>query len=206
MTSEKEYTIFCDESDRRGKFYSNFYGGVRVPASKLIRVEGTLNSAKQKLGLTSELKWSKVDAGVVDRYERFVSIFFDEIEATHAFMRVMFTHNRMAPIGLSAEQHAVSYYLLYYQFLKHGFGIANLPIHSHPPRFRIYLDEIGDTREQVTIFKGHVRALADTKTLRKAGGILLEDSAITEVRSHDHIIMQALDIVLGSITFRSRAL
>ena len=26
--TEKEYIIFCDESDKRGKYYSNFYGGV----------------------------------------------------------------------------------------------------------------------------------------------------------------------------------
>jgi hypothetical protein len=114
----------------------------------------------------------------------------------------MFTHNTHAPVGLTPEQQAESYYLLYYQFLKHGFGLAQLPRHATPPRFRVYLDEIGDTREQVAKFKGFIRGLADSKTIRAAGGIILEDSAITEVRSHDHIIMQALDVVLGSITFR----
>ena len=28
--SDKEYIIFCDESDVAGKYYSNFYGGVLV--------------------------------------------------------------------------------------------------------------------------------------------------------------------------------
>lgn len=31
---EKEYIIFCDESDKYGKYYSNFYGGAIVGASK----------------------------------------------------------------------------------------------------------------------------------------------------------------------------
>ena len=117
------------------------------------------------------------------------------------FMRVMFTHNVHVPL-LTVEQREVSYYLLYYQFLKHGFGLADLPIHASPPRIRIYLDEIGDTKEQMANFKGYVKGVADYKAVRAAGGIILDESDITEVRSHDHIIMQALDVVLGSITFR----
>ncbi len=30
---EKEYLIFCDESDTVGAYYSNFYGGVMVGSS-----------------------------------------------------------------------------------------------------------------------------------------------------------------------------
>jgi hypothetical protein len=200
--NEKEYVLFCDESDRRGPFYSNFYGGARVPASQLRIVELALLDQRQRLGLTSEIKWEKVGPGVVERYERFITAFFDQITARRVFMRVMFTHNARAPVGLTPEQMGDSYYLLYYQFLKHGFGLAHLPSHAKPPRLRIYLDEIGDTREQVAKFKGFVRGLPDTKTIRAAGGVILEDSAIAEVRSHDHIVMQALDVVLGSITFR----
>ncbi|MEY2879623.1 MAG: hypothetical protein RLZZ15_2003 [Verrucomicrobiota bacterium] len=200
--AEKEYVLFCDESDRRGPFYSNFYGGARVPASHLRTVEVALLDCRQRLGLNSEIKWEKVGPGVVERYEQFIAAFFDQIAARRVFLRVMFTHNLHAPIGLTREQLGDSYYRLYYQFLKHGFGLAYLPPHTQPPRLRIYLDEIGDTREQVAKFKDFVLGLPDTKTIRAAGGLILEDSAITEVRSHDHIIMQALDVVLGSTTFR----
>ena len=27
MKAEREYIFFCDESDRKGPFFSNFYGG-----------------------------------------------------------------------------------------------------------------------------------------------------------------------------------
>jgi len=200
--NEKEYLVFCDESDRRGRFYSNFYGGVRVPASALNPLQSALCAEKQRLGLTSEIKWEKAGPGVVERYESFVRVFFDQIAAGRAHMRIMFTQNAHVPTGLTNEQLGETYYLLYYQFLKHGFGFAYLPTHAHAPRLRIYLDEIGDTREQVAKFKGFLRGLADTKSIRAAGGLILEDSAITEVRSHDHIVMQALDVVLGSMTFR----
>jgi hypothetical protein len=173
-----------------------------VPASQLRVVDLALHADILRLGLTSEIKWVKVGPGIVERYEQFIALFFKQILARRAFMRVMFTHNVRVPTGLTPEQASNSYYQLYYQFLKHGFGLAHLPTHAEPPRLRIYLDEIGDTREQVTIFKGFVRGLPDTKTIRAAGGLILEDSAITEVRSHDHIVMQALDVVLGSVTFR----
>ena len=199
---EKEYTLFCDESDRRGRFYSNFYGGVRVPASSLAQVENTLSACKSRLGLTSEIKWEKVGPGIVERYETFITAFFDLLAERRAFMRVMFTQNARVPVGLSNGQLSESYYLLYYQFLKHGFGLACIPRHASPPRVRIYLDEIGDTREQISRFRGYLAGLADTKTIRAAGGIILEECAITEVRSHDHIVMQALDTVLGAMTFR----
>ena len=198
----KEYLLFCDESDRRGRFYSDFYGGVRVPASQLQVVEGALRKRKTELGLTSEIKWEKVGAGVVDRYEQFVHEFFNQVAAGRAWIRVMFTQNAQVAIGLSREQEEERYYHLYYQFLKHGFGLAHMPAHVSPPRIRIYLDEIGDTREQVTKFKGHLLGLADTAHIRSAGGIILQPDAIAEVRSHDHILTQALDTVLGSLTFR----
>lgn len=199
---EREYILFCDESDRRGLYYSNFYGGIRVPASRLQSAQERLLSLKNHLGLLHEIKWAKTDLSCVERYTEFIRVFFDLIASGHIFMRVMFTHNYHAPTGLTPEQHADSYYLLYYQFLKHGFGLAHIPPHSQPPRFRVYLDEIGDTREQVAKFKGFITGLPNTKTIRSSGGIILDAQDITEVRSHDHILMQALDVVLGSITFR----
>ena len=37
-----EYQIFCDESVKRGKYFSNFYGGVLVNSRDLRRVEARL--------------------------------------------------------------------------------------------------------------------------------------------------------------------
>lgn len=79
--NEKEYVLFCDESDRRGPFYSNFYGGARVPASQLRTVELALLDQRQRLGLTSEIKWEKVGPRIVERYEKFIAAFFDQIAA-----------------------------------------------------------------------------------------------------------------------------
>ena len=42
MNPEREYIFFCDESDRKGPFFSTVSGGVRVPASQLNPVNATL--------------------------------------------------------------------------------------------------------------------------------------------------------------------
>jgi hypothetical protein len=97
-------------------------------------VENLLLQRKTELGLTSEIKWQKVDASVVERYEQFLETFFDQMAAGLVFMRVMFTKNSHVPVGLTKEQHEESYYRLYYQFLKHGFGLDQMPEHAKPPR------------------------------------------------------------------------
>jgi len=198
---EKEYLIFCDESDRKGKFFSNFYGGVRIGASKLIGVNQRLQTARIKQGLSGEIKWSKTDQNCVERYEQMMRVFFNEISEGNLVVRVMFTKNSNVPQGLTSEQYANEYYLLYYQFLKHGFGLRYMPAHSKPPRLRLYLDEFGDTEEQISKFKGHLSSIGADKHIRKTG-LVLHRRDIAHVRSHDHVLMQCLDVVLGSITFR----
>jgi hypothetical protein len=109
VNQEKEYLLFCDESDKRGRYYSNFYGGVRIAASQLTTVETALTARKQTLGLTSEIKWQKVGVDVVERYEQFMREFFDQIAAGRVCMRVMFTQNAQVPVGLTREQQEGSY-------------------------------------------------------------------------------------------------
>jgi hypothetical protein len=196
-----EYIFFCDESDRRGKFYSNFYGGVRVSSAVLEQTSGKLQAKAKELGLNGEIKWQKVDASNTERYGKMMDDFFTEIANGRLFVRIMFTKNVFIPVGLSREQQTEEYFILYYQFLKHAFGLAQMPDHGYAPRVRIYLDEMGDTKEKIAKFRGYVAGLGRINT-RSAHGFLVSEQDITEVRSHDHILMQCLDVVLGAICFR----
>lgn len=60
---------------------------------------------------------------------------------------------------------------------------------------------MGETREKVAKFRGFVGGLRNDRYIR-ATGLILEEHDITEVRSHDHLLMQCLDVVLGSMSFR----
>lgn len=194
--AEKEYILFCDESDRRGIYYSNFYGGVMVGASQYQRITIRLNKRKTELNLYGEVKWQKVTAQYLDKYKALMETFFEEIRQGHLRTRIMFRQNANQPKGLEARQIELEYFMLYYQFIKHAYGLRHAP---NPVRLRLYFDTFPDTREKATQFKGYLLGLTKTSSWQKTD-IRHED--ITEIRSSEHVLLQCLDVVLGSMSFR----
>ncbi len=193
---DKEYILFCDESDRRGKYFSNFYGGVIVGSSQYQRITDRLNDKKAELNLYQEVKWEKVTEQYLAKYEELVCAFFEEIARNNIHVRIMFRQNAHLPHGLSREQVDWEYYLLYYQFVKHGLGLEHI---AENIRLRLYFDTFPDTAEKSEQFKGFLLGLTKTK---KWQTIDIKREDITEVHSHDHVLLQCLDIVLGSMSFR----
>lgn len=191
MDVNKEYILFCDESDREGRYYSNFYGGALVGSSQYERVTTRLNELKARLHLHHEVKWKRVTAQYLDKYQELMRAFFEEVAGGHIKVRIMFRQNAHVPVGLTDEQLAWQYYLLYYQFIKHAFGLKYAPSRL---RLRLYFDTFPDTAEKVTQFKGFLLGL--TKLID------IQPQDITEVDSKDHVILQCLDIVLGAVAFR----
>lgn len=198
---EKEYILFCDESDKDGPFFSNFYGGLLVGATQYQPVTNRLNECKAALHLHGEVKWQKVTASYLAKYQMLIAAFFEEVGANRVKVRIMFTHNARQPTGLTVEQRRLGYWLLYYQFVKHAFGFAYMPRASVDRWLRIYFDRFPDTGEQATRFKGYVEGLRHSAEFREAR-LRLRREDITEVASHDHVLLQCLDIVLGSVCFR----
>jgi len=194
--SDKEYILFCDESDRHGKYYSNFYGGVIVGSSHYQRVTKRLNDKKAELNLYQEVKWEKVTEQYFEKYIGLIRIFFKEVARRNIRVRIMFRQNAHLPRGLSREQVYWEYYLLYYQFVKHAFGLEHA---SDNLRLRLYFDKFPDTAEKSEQFKGFLLGLTKTRTWRS---IDIKREDITEVHSHDHVLLQCLDIVLGAMSFR----
>ena len=201
MKPEKEYIIFCDESERCGAYYSNFYGGVLVGASQYKKISYRLNTKKRTLNLFGEIKWRKVSARYLPKYEAMVRAFFREVTRGRVKVRIMFRQNAHEPHGLSPEQADLQYFLLYYQFIKHGFGLAYADNGGNPFHLRLYFDRLPDTAERSAQFKGHLHGLQEIHPLRKAK-VQIREGDITEVRSHEHVLLQCVDVVLGAIAFR----
>ena len=55
------YYIWFDESDKEGKYYSNFYGGILVESKNYEKVITMSKSFVSELGITEEIKWQKVN-------------------------------------------------------------------------------------------------------------------------------------------------
>ena len=64
-----EYIIYCDESEDKGPFCSNFYGGALIKASDRQRIEADLLAARE--GINGEAKWTKITEQDEGRYIAF---------------------------------------------------------------------------------------------------------------------------------------
>lgn len=199
--AEKEYIIFCDESEKHGRYYSNFYGGLIVAASHYERVTRRLEQKKLDLNLYGEVKWEKVTQRYLPKYQELIRLFFEEVIQNQIKVRIMFRQNAQQPQGLTPELIEMEYFVLYYQFIKHAFGLGFLPIVDHPTQIRLYFDQFPDTREKIERFKGYLNGLSQSRQFQEAN-IIINREDITEVRSHEHVLLQCLDIVLGAIAFR----
>lgn len=201
VLSEKEYIIFCDESDKKGKYFSNFYGGVLVGASQYQRITRLLNEKKNELNLLGEVKWSKVSELYLPKYQELIRCFFQEVAANNLKVRIMFSQNAWQPTGLTKEDIELQYFKLYYQFIKHSFGLRYIEKRPGGTKLRLYPDQLPDTHEKVEMFKGYLLGLQHSKEFLSSG-ISVAKENIAEVCSHDHVLLQCLDVVLGSMSSR----
>jgi hypothetical protein len=197
-----EYVVYADESDESGPYYANFYGGLLVRSPDLAKVQAHLQATKEDLRLSGKTKWQKVTAQYLKKYLAFVNAFFDLVERDLIKVRIMFQHRVNVAVGLQEEQKANTYYLLYYQFLKHAFGLQHSALErSQPVSLRFYLDQRGGTLERKAQFKGFLAALERQPDFKEAR-ILVPIDQIAEVSINEHVLLQCVDIVLGAVQFR----
>jgi len=155
---EREYILFCDESDAVGDYFSNFYGGVLVGGSKVVEVTARINAVKAAHHLHGEIKWQKVTTNYLEKYKAVMDALFAELKAGSVKLRIMFTQNAHEPTELSDEQRRLSYWLLYYQFVKHAFGFVAMPRGDVSTHLRVYFDQFPRTGEDAAKFKGFIEA------------------------------------------------
>lgn len=198
---DKEYILYCDESEIKGQYYSNFYGGVMVGASQYENVVSILEKEKKNLNFFGEVKWSKVTERYLDKYISLIKTFFILVKKDHLKIRIMFRQNAHEANDLTDEDYKNSYFKLYYQFIKHAFGLEYAELKHRPSKLRLYFDIFPENREAASRFKGFLLGLNKNTKIQKVGFIVNEED-IAEVHSHDHVLLQCLDIILGAIHFR----
>jgi hypothetical protein len=197
-----EFVIYTDESDKEGEYFSNFYGGVLVRSRDLAVAIQRLEACKTAQNLFGEIKWQKVTGNYLDKYIAVMDEFFELVAHDVAKVRIMFTNNQYVPQGLTNEQRQTEYHRLYYQFIKHAFGLQySSAEHPAPIRIRLNLDQMPTSNEETAQFKSYVEGLNRNRALRQ-GGVHFHAQQMAEVASHDHVLLQCMDIVLGSMAFR----
>jgi hypothetical protein len=198
----KEYIIYCDESETKGRRFSNFYGGALVSSDNVDQIRNDLAAKKLELNLFGEIKWSKISVNYYKKYIDLIDCFFDMVAAGKVKIRIMFTQNAYrAHSKLSSEHHDNQYAILYYYFIRHAFGIIHCPFEDHEVMLRIYADRLPLNAQQVEKFKDFLVRLNNRSEFRANQVVILRQN-ITEVISHEHDILQCLDVVLGAMNFK----
>lgn len=197
-----EYILYCDESDDSGEYYSNFYGGVLVGSHHLDECKKRLSDKKAEHNLHGEIKWQKITENYKEKYIAIVDEFFDLMEEGKLKVRIMFKQNALVPTSLTHDHIEQTYFILYYQFIKHAFGFKYCNNDSDIRiRLRVYLDVLPDKSAKCRGFKEHLHNLSRSPHFEAAQVFIPEDQ-IAEVISHEHVLLQCLDVVLGAMPFR----
>ena len=196
------YILYCDESSDKGRYFSNFYGGGLLRASDRQAIEAELDSVKKENGLKGEAKWTKISEYNEASYINFVDAVFSFVESGQLKLRIMFTQNINRPQNLADYQIGNEYFQLYYQFIKHAFGLR----YCNPERARsvslsLFLDDVPNTKEKLNSFKDYLSSLSAYPVFSRAK-ITIPKEEIVDVDSGKHVILQAVDVVLGAIQFR----
>lgn len=198
----EEYIIYCDESAKKGTYFSNFYGGAIVSGAQINIINDILNSKKKDLKLFGEIKWSKVTENYLEKYIEMVDLFFDCIQKYNIRIRIMFKPVCYIANNLTHNQIDNEYYLLYYQFVKKAFGFENSnPNKDKQISLRFYFDKLPNTPSRNHTFIDFVFNL-NKLNIFKENNIIIKHENIAEVISHNHVILQCMDIILGSMNFR----
>lgn len=73
----------------------------------------------------------------------------------------MFRQNAYVSKGLTKEQIDNQYFLLYYQFIKHSFGLdyCNTDFENNLIALKLYFDQLPDTKDKCNSFKEHIYSL-----------------------------------------------
>lgn len=196
-----EFFIWCDESDRKGKYFSNFYGGILIKSENLREVIYKLNKVCKKLHLFDEIKWHKISEHYLSKYQEAMDVFFDPIKAGKVKVRIMFTQNAYQAIHITERHKTDEFFILYYQFIKHAFGLGFSNDSDQEIFLRIYFDYLPDTLERRQVFKEYIKGLQSTRPFQLAK-LKIRKQDIAEIDSKRHLILQMLDVVLGAICFR----
>jgi hypothetical protein len=196
-----EYIIYCDESEEKGQYFSDFYGGVLVRGEDLAEVIAAIRKKKAELNLHREVKWQRVTEQYEAKYTALMDTFFDLVWNNKIKVRIMFTQNMYVAKGLTKRHVDDKYFILYYQFIKHAFGLHCSPILDGGVHLKVYPDKIPDTKEKIAQFRSFVVALARLPDWR-ARNIQIHPDNVADVHSHEHEVLQCLDVVLGAIHFK----
>ncbi len=136
------FIIYCDESADKGPKYSDFFGGCIISSKNANDITKTLEKKKKELNLYGEVKWTKVTDNYLGKYIELIDEFFKFIKEGTIKIRIMFRRTDEMLEKSSSNSIDDKYFKLYYQFLKHSFGLMSVPKQCEPVKIIVFLNQL----------------------------------------------------------------
>ena len=186
--------IYCDESCHLEHDGMNLMvlGGVWCPEQRKQEIFIRLKEIKSKHGFAPsfEIKWNKVSIQKLDFYLELINYFFDD---DHLHFRALIVPDKSTlDHDAFSQTHDDFYYKMYFDLLK----IILSPEYS----YKIYID-IKDTRSQSKVIK--LTDVLRTSHYDFEKNIIKK---IQQVRSHEVILLQITDLLIGALSYLHRGL
>ena len=199
------YIIYCDESADKGEKFRDFFGGCIIDSKDQFELIQALEKKKKALNLEHEVKWTRVTENYLGKYLELIDLFFDFIKSGKIKVRIMFRATSDVPSRLPASTVDDKYFKLYYQFLKHSFGLMTIPKECTPTNIIIYLDTLPDKHGKRDEFKAFIHAMPQSQDFWNSN-IEIRSRDIIEVDSRQHVLLQCTDVILGAMNFKLNGL
>ena len=129
------YEIYADEAWTHGgeppNRYWCFYGGILGEQSASDRLDTEIRDILRNRNVRGEVKWSKLSAQNIDCYKELIDCLFRHIRSGNIKYRQMFLDRSYVPLPRREgedDSDLTIQFKLYYQFLKHSFGLQHLPV------------------------------------------------------------------------------
>lgn len=186
------HNIYCDESchletpDINQKFM--VLGGMACPIQNKEEIFQRIKIIRKEHGINiAEMKWTKVSETKKDAYRDIINYFFDKNEL---YFRAVVINKDNLNHSQFSQNHDLFYYKMYFQLLD-WFMCAGKTCN-------VFID-IKDTQGVAKTQKLHEVLCNNNHDFNKA-----MVANIQEVRSHEVVLMQVADLLIGAISYANR--
>jgi hypothetical protein len=194
-----KYQIFADEAWTHGgnplRRYWCFLGGVFGLQPDLDRFDSELRKIIRHHGIQSEVKWSNLRANNLACFKDLADCLFHNLANDNLKYRQTFLDRRNVWIPSRGEiplSDLEVQYRIYYQFLKHAFGLRHLPNPSGSPvKIQVNLDDHSSKTEKARLvqFAEQLPAHLDRADL---------DISVGYLNSSKNTLLQVSDLVMAA--------
>lgn len=177
----KTFNIYCDESchiEHDHKSYM-FLGSISCAYNQVKRHTERINKLKDKYKFNVEIKWTNVSKSKLRFYEELTDYFFD----TDLKFRIVGVDKSKINYEAYGKTYDEFYYTIYYYLLNKVDPAFN---------YNVYLD-IKDSLSANKVNK--LKDILNTKL-----GVFRK---IQNIRSHESILMQLADFIIGAISYHN---